>query len=94
MNQKPIRIEFTQRFSKQRKAAQVEIKIAFLESLELFLDDPNHSQLRNHPLKGQYSGYNSINITSDWRALLKIRTNKGQITLVFHMLGTHMQLYG
>lgn len=43
-------IEYTSRFNKQRKAAPLEIKIAFREAFELFVDDSNHPNLRNHPL--------------------------------------------
>lgn len=65
MIKKPLQIKFAERFNKQRKAAPLKIKIAFLETLELFIDNPNHPQLRNHPLKEKYSGYNSIDVTGD-----------------------------
>ncbi|HZE87428.1 MAG TPA: hypothetical protein VE090_04455 [Methylomirabilota bacterium] len=45
------RIEFTELFNKQRKAAPHEIKMAFRETLALFLEDSSYPQLRNHPLK-------------------------------------------
>ena len=91
---KPLRIDFTPRFNKQRKAAPIEIKTAFREVLELFLENPNHPQLRSHPLKERYSGYNSIDVTGDWRALFKVRQSKTEIVVTFHILGTHPQLYG
>ncbi len=94
MIKKPPRIEFTDRFNKQRKAAPLEIKVAFMESLELFLESPDHPQLRNHPLKEKYSGYNSIDVTDDWRALFRIHESKTQTVITFHILGTHIQLYG
>ncbi len=89
-----LRIEFSERFNKQRKEASLEVKVAFLEALELFQDNPNHPQLRNHPLKERHSGYNSIDVTEDWRALFKIRESKTQTVITFHVLGTHTQLYG
>ena len=43
-------IEFTPLFNKQRKAAPFEIKEAFRETLELFIENPTHKALRNHSL--------------------------------------------
>jgi hypothetical protein len=40
------RIEFIPFFNKQRKAAPLEIKEAFRETLELFLENPEHKALR------------------------------------------------
>ncbi len=87
-------IRYTSLFNKQRKAAPLEIKIAFRETLELFLDNPLYPQLRNHLLKEQYSGYNSLDVTGDWRALFRVRESKTQTIITFHILGTHIQLYG
>jgi len=86
-------IEFTPFFNKQRKAAPLEIKKAFRENLLLFIDDPDHSVLRNHALKGKYTGYRSIDVIEDWRAIFKVtRTGKRKI-ITLHMLGTHKKLY-
>lgn len=87
-------INYTSLFNKQRKAAPLEIKIAFRETLELFLDNPLHPQLRNHSLKEEYSGYNSIDVTDNWRALFKVRESETQTIITFHILGTHEELYG
>lgn len=88
-----LRVKYTTLFDKQRKAAPLEIKIAFKETRELFLDNPNHPHLRNHALREQFAGYRSINVTSDWRALFKVKESKTQIVITFHILGTHEQLY-
>ena len=84
------RIEFTPRFNTRRKAAPVAIKEAFRETLELFLEDSNHSSLRNHPLTGTYQGFQSIDVTPDWRALYREEPER----VIFVDLGTHDQLYG
>jgi addiction module RelE/StbE family toxin len=91
---KNLHVEFTSRFNKQRKAAPLDIKIALLEAIELFLEDPHSPLLRNHSLKEEYSGYNSIDVTGDWRALFKVRESDTQTVFTFHILGTHLQLYG
>jgi len=83
------RIEFTPLFNKQRKAAPLEIKEAFRETLELFIEDSHHPALRNHPLTGKYAGFQSINVTEDWRALYREEPER----IMFVALGTHEQLY-
>lgn len=93
-NESTPRIKYTALFNKQLKEAPLEIKIALKEARELFLDNPNHPHLRNHTLREQFSGYRSIDVTSDWRALFKIQESKTQTIITFHILGTHTQLYG
>jgi addiction module RelE/StbE family toxin len=88
------RIEYTPFFEKQRKAAPIAIRKAFLETLELFAEDPTHERLRNHPLTGTYAGYRSIDITPDWRAVFIILKSATRTIIRFHFLGTHQQLYG
>ena len=88
------RIEFTPFFDKQRKAAPLEIKEAFLETLALFPAHPDHPTLRNHPLKEKFAGLRSIDVTEDWQAVFK-ETYAGERKLItFHMIGTHHELYG
>jgi addiction module RelE/StbE family toxin len=89
-----LRIEFSSFFNKQRKAAPPEIREAFMNTLELFLDDPDHPHLRNHALRGKFAGFRSIDVTDDWRALFK-ETESNEYTIIkFHMIGTHDLLYG
>lgn len=86
-------IDFTPLFDKQRKAAPLEIKEVFLETLSLLLDDPKHPSLRNHILKEKFAGYRSINVTEDWRAIFKETQSNKKKAIIFHLLGTHKQLY-
>lgn len=86
-------VEYTTLFNKQLKQVPLDIKISFREARELFINNPDHPQLRNHALKEKYSGYRSIDVTDDWRALFKIRQSKLKIVITFHILGTHAQLY-
>jgi hypothetical protein len=44
------RIEFSVFFNKQLTGSTREIRVAFLETLQLFRDDPDHPSLRNHAL--------------------------------------------
>lgn len=92
-DKKDLQIEYSTLFNKQRGMVPLEIKIAFKETLEMFLDNPNHPSLRKHMLRDKYAGYRSIDITDDWRALFKIRKSKLKTIITFHILGTHAQLY-
>ena len=87
-----MRVEFTDLFNKQRKEASLDIKIAFRESLEIFLENPQNETLRNHSLAKlgkRYFGIWSIDVTPDWRALYR----KEQDRIIFIELGTHNKLY-
>ena len=88
------RIEFSDRFNKLRRDAPVEIKQGFLDALALFLTDPMHPALRNHPLHGEYAGYRSFDVTEDYRAIFREEMRGEQRVTIFYKLGTHEQLYG
>lgn len=95
MSTKKQRIDFSIKFNKQLKRSSLGIKESFRERLEIFLKDPSNIILNNHALSGKYSGYRSINITGDYRAIYSIRKVKfGNKVIVFELLGTHSQLYG
>ena len=86
-------VTFTPLFEIQRKKAPLEIKEAFLDTFELFLEDPHHPLLRNHPLKEKFTGFRSINITEDWRAVFKESKSRKRKIITFYLLGTHKELY-
>lgn len=66
------------------------IQRKFETSIRIFYRNPFDVQLRNHSLYGTWSGFRSINITGDWRAIyLPISNNVAQ----FYAIGTHGQLY-
>src|SRR3954453_20632827 len=58
-------ITFLDPFDKQLKNAPDEMQEAFLDTLELFLDDPHHPQLRNHELREKFAGLRSIGLIKD-----------------------------
>ena len=55
---------------------------------QFFLDEFNPI-LNNHPLKGKYLGYRSINVTGDLRAIYKKINN----TALFVTIDSHSNLY-
>lgn len=87
------RIDYSRKFLKQLKNSPIEIKVAFRKRLELFLQDPFHPQLNNHALTGKFSGYRSINVTGDWRAIFSEFVDESGRAVIFEIVGTHSQLY-
>lgn len=87
-------VKYTAKLIKQRKSAPLKVKVAFREAVVLFLEDPDNPQLRNHLLREKYSGFRSINVTDDYRAIFRIKKEKYQSIVTFHELDTHDELYG
>jgi mRNA-degrading endonuclease YafQ of YafQ-DinJ toxin-antitoxin module len=50
--------------------------------------------LRNHPLKEQFAGYRSIDVTGDYRAIFREAQAGPTRVIIFSYFGTHKQLYG
>lgn len=88
-----MKVKFSRSFSKQYNKAPSKIKSSFEKKLRLFLNNPLHPQLNNHPLTGKLAGYRSINITGDWRAIYSQINERGNPVVIFEALGTHSQLY-
>lgn len=91
------KIEYSKRFAKNLSKAPSSVIKAFKKRRQLFILNSDHPQLHNHPLKGDYKGMHSINVTGDWRALYrKVESRQGQVRkqhITFELLGTHSQLY-
>ena len=78
---------FKKKYKKLRKGQQIKFK----KQRNLFLENPFHTILNNHPLQGVYAGYRSIDITGDLRVHYEpIDKN----TVLFITIGTHHELYG
>lgn len=86
-----MRVKFTRKFKKLYEKAPLKIRKQFEERVGVFIVDKFHPMLNNHALGGRYSGYRSINVTGDWRAIFRY-IEEGEIAL-FDLLGTHSQLY-
>lgn len=85
-----IRISYSKAFIKQAKKLSPELRQKLLKRIQIFGENPLHSTLRNHALKGKYKEYRSIDITGDIRALYLQREDEA----IFDAVGTHSQLYG
>jgi mRNA-degrading endonuclease YafQ of YafQ-DinJ toxin-antitoxin module len=76
-------------FKKQFKKLSGDIQTAFGERAYIFLKQPYHILINNHPLHGERQGYWSINVTGSIRAVYKLQ---GSIA-IFVEIGTHSELY-
>jgi len=83
-------ISYSKNFVKQAKKLTPELRKKLLERIEIFSENPLHSSLRNHQLKGKHKEYRSIDITGDMRALYLQKEHE----VIFDAVGTHGQLYG
>ena len=92
-NEPKLRIEFSPSFNRKLKQLPPVIITSLDETLELFWENPNHKQLRRHFLKGKFSRYQSIDVTDDYRAIFREEKTKITITIKFHLIGTHKDLY-
>lgn len=77
---------FEKQYTKLGRKTKAHIK----ERFALFLRDEFHPILNNHPLRGIYTGYRSINITGDLRALYR---RGGLNERIFTVIDTHSNLY-
>jgi len=87
-------VRYTGNFLKQLKKSDVRIRKAFKQRLLLFIKNPNDLELNSHSLKREYSGFRSIDITSDYRAIYKEINVEDDAYIYFSSFGTHAQLYG
>ena len=85
-----MRIRFHRHFDKQYKKLEKSGQEKARQRLILFLENPFNPILNNHPLKGKYLDYRSINITGDLRAIYKM---VGENDAVFVAIDTHPHLY-
>jgi len=83
-------ITFSSKFRKEYKSFPKNVQNQVLDRLELFSKNKNNPQLNNHKLQGEYSGFHSINISGDIRAIYEFLDKN---TVLFIKIGTHSQLY-
>ncbi len=88
-----MKVKYDPDFLKRLKKLNVRVRNRFKKIIVLFAKDPNNSELNNHPLKRDWEGYRSINITADYRAVYKEVKIAEKIFANFVMLGTHDELY-
>lgn len=85
-----MKLFFHQNFTKQLSKLTPKEKDKTKNRLSLFLENPAHPLLGNHPLRGKYLDYRNINIGGDLRAVYKQLSDE---EFVFVAIGSHSQLY-
>lgn len=83
-------VKYTKDFIKDSRRLTVGQKEKLKIRLKLFGQDQFDPVLNNHSLTGKYSGYRSINVTGDLRAIFK----KSDDTVIFTNIDSHSNLYG
>lgn len=84
-----MKIKLHKNFQKRYHKLTQHQKEKFKEKRDLFLKDEFNPILNNHPLKGNYLSYRSINVTGDLRVIYK----KFGETVVFVTVDSHSNLY-
>lgn len=85
-----MRVLFHRNFEKQYRRLRKREKDRCKERIVLFLKDPFDAALNNHPLRGTYKGYRSINIAGDLRAIYKMIESD---VFLFVAIDSHTKLY-
>lgn len=85
-----MKIVLHKNFEKQYSKLQPTEKKRFKQRKDIFLIDPYDPVLNNHPLRGKYKGYRSINVGGDLRAIYSLL--KDDIAF-FVAIDTHSNLY-
>lgn len=84
-------IRFHRNFEKRFIKLPQKLREQFKKRRDIFLVNPYEPILNNHPLRGAFHGYRSINITGDLRAIYK---EVGGGMMEFVDIGTHHELFG
>ena len=84
-----MQVRYLKSFQQQTMKLQPAQTKRLKAALRAFEVEPNHPNLYNHPLKGEWAGYHSIAFGGDWRAHYKIVDD----VIIFVAVGTHSQLY-
>ena len=85
-----MKIILHKHFERQYKKLRPGARKRFKERKDIFLQDPYHPTLNNHPLQGRYKGYRSINVGGDVRAVYELIDDD---TAYFVAIATHSKLY-
>jgi addiction module RelE/StbE family toxin len=87
-----MKFNYSKKFVKQFKKLPESLKDAFETRLRLFVVDKYNPILKNHRLKGDYKGCQSLNISGDFRLIFQSDEENGIMLLI--EIGDHHQLYG
>ena len=85
-----MKILLHKNFERQYEKLRLSEKQQFKGRRDIFLQDEFDPILNNHPLRGNYQGYRSINIMGDLRVVYRhVQEN----AVIFVAIDTHSNLY-
>ena len=89
-----MEISFSKSFKKtfRKRIADQLSEAAFWETIEIFIEDPFHIQLKTHKLSGKLKGLWSFSIGYDLRVVFYF-TNDKPPRAVFVDIGNHDEVY-
>jgi addiction module RelE/StbE family toxin len=85
-----MNVSYEKTFDEQFSRLSNEQKRHVRDAIELFIGDPMHPSLRNHPLKNEWERYRSITADTDIRLHYRFLKKDGAL---FVAVGSHDQLY-
>ena len=85
-----MKIVLHRNFEKQYSKLRSNEKKLFKKRKDIFFIDPYDPVLNNHPLRGKYKGYRSINVGGDLRAIYRLINDN---IAFFVAIDTHSNLY-
>jgi addiction module RelE/StbE family toxin len=83
-------VDFTKAFNKQFDKLTSKRQQQAVNAIALFVEEEYATPLRNHGLKGVWSGYRSISVGGDLRLHYKVIA---KTKVLFVAVGSHSQLY-
>ena len=86
-------VRLSKRFQEKLKKQNVRIRKSFKERIHLFIKNPSDPILDNHPLHREFTGYRSIDITANYRAVFEILQEAEETIYFFFLFGTHKELF-
>jgi len=89
-----MKYAFAPEFLTKLPKLNVRVRNAFKVQLVIFSHNHNTPQLNNHPLRDPYLGFNSINVTNDYRAIYREMVIQEEPVAYFVDIDTHEALYG
>lgn len=89
-----MKVRFSKEFIKKYKKVNAKIRKRVDKQILIFESNPKEPSLRNHPLRNEWLGYQSIDITADYRAIYEEVGTGEDVIAYFVDLGTHKELYG
>lgn len=81
-----MKVVYKPAFVRQYKKLIPELQEEAKEKIKLFQENPQHTFLKTHKLKGKLNGFYSFSVNYDYRIIFEYK-NKSAVTLL--MIGNH-----